>query len=240
MLDLARGFTKAPLNRAVFLLYLKDDIIHFWGSYIMVDLEISKKGNFLVDLGAITFDKNFVGDRVYSVKLPRPTPIRFLEEITKTASELSFFWRGKVHLVGIPNSGLPISTAIGMGIYRKNPEVYLSIFDPEKFDSHLSYLDKKVPLVLIDNSIKSGDTINKALKRLTSLGYIVASIVTLLNREEYNDFLFRAEYPKVPVIYLYSILDIIDFLESQQKSIVLNYLKEHGNHKAKIYCNQIL
>ena len=197
--------------------------------------ENNNKGKFLLDYNAITFGKTIIDGfpAPYCIRLPRPTPIEFLKTIGDEASNCKIFNLGHTHILGIPNSGIPISTAIGLSIYEKNPNVLLSIFDSEKFDGEITGLDKKTPLVLIDNSIKSGKTIYETLSKLQELGCNVNYILTLFNREETRtEFLFKSEFPNIPIVYLYSILDIIKYLDGDRKRTIINHLKEHGTKRA--------
>lgn len=200
------------------------------------------KGKFLIDYNAFRLEKTFIDDFIspYVIKLPRPTPIKFLKIIgDETINSHHNLFRKSVHLIGIPNSGIPISTSIGLSIFEQNDNVSLSIFDPEKFNGEITQLDRNIPLILIDNSIKSGKTVNEALIKLKELGFEVNFIITLFNREEIREeLIFKSEFHKTPIIYLYSILDIIGFLEPNNRTLIIEHLKEHGTNKAKQFIKQ--
>lgn len=201
------------------------------------------KGKFLIDYNAFRFEKTIIDDFIspYVIKLPRPTPIKFLKIIgDETIDTHRTLFSKSIHLIGIPNSGIPISTAIGLSIYEQNQDVLLSIFDPEKFNGEITKLDRTIPLILIDNSIKSGKTVNEALLKLKELGFEVKFIVTLFNREEIREeLIFKSEFHKTPIIYLYSVLDIIQYLEPNKRNIIIEHLNEHGTNKAKLYIKNL-
>lgn len=145
--------------------------------------------------------------------LPRPIEVSELSRIAaRFRSVMDSKIQGPVHLISVANSGYPIGTAAAMELLRSNAhrQVYLSCVDPfaplNTFDDFPNY--SCFSTILVDNSIKTGETAVQSVKILHDAGIGIDFLVKLV---EYDDVLENEAFsyilgvsPSVEIVSLYS------------------------------------
>ena len=160
---------------------------------------------------------NGFGSRPVAYLMPRPISVddlaaigaRIVEAVGDQASDL-------LHVIAIAKSGYPIAVAAAMQLRSQKPafDIYISGIDPY---APLNTFDDLPPhkacfTVMVDNSVRTGQTAVQALKVATAADLRVDQFIKLI---DYDDELEREslaciknEYAAMSICSLYSVAEI--------------------------------
>lgn len=207
---------------------------------------MSHATNFLLDYNLYKFGpailRNENRETPYMVKLPATRREDLFDVLGAIAVERHIVGRGEiVHLVGIAKSGVPMASAIAEKLRSSGIPVEYSIFNPRDRDSWLAnQVRKDISVVLVDNAVTTGDTLQVAAETIRDHGATIQKVVSIFNREEIgidgDSMVGRIERRfALRLEYIFTVRELLSVVPEEERMVIANYLAKYGTKEAQTY-----
>jgi orotate phosphoribosyltransferase len=204
---------------------------------------------FLEDNNCFKFQEiNLISHKIYSPYLfqtPRPINSFQLDAIGKKSFNIikEESKRRIIHIIAIATSGISIATAIVNYLHQNNINCYLSILKPTGEDINSIIKIEKTFCVLIDNSIKSSNTLLNSISILRNKDIEINLILFLYdysvkNKENIDVIQAISKKLNIKIKTIFSVIDLLKYYEIKDKKkfdILQEYLFCNGNENVSEY-----
>lgn len=178
----------------------------------------------------------------YMVKLPTTPRLQLFDILANvTVAKAIIDVSRQLHLVGIAKSGVPMASAIAQQLKAMGSPLEYSVYDPRQpaawFDNTV---DRTWPVLLIDNAVTTGDTLETTAQTLRSQGTKIEGVLSIFNREEIG----RDGYSTIERIqrrlginlqYIFAVRELLQVISQHEREVISQYLADYGTPDIKVY-----
>jgi len=173
----------------------------------------------------------------YDFKTPSPITSKQLELIGNLGMDIILKHNKdnkKIHLIGIASRGLHMATAISLALEKESISNNLSIAKLDTNEDVCMKCSKQSFNVLIDNSIKTGNTLKKTIKQLTSKQIKIDIIIHLYDFNVFHTNQKLSEELNIKIESIFTIKHVINYFRQYDKLFYAKLFKFYNK-----YCKNI-
>ena len=171
----------------------------------------------------------------YLVKDPIPRPSDYLANLALASLSLEHFSTDSLCLLGIANSGLPLTHAINKALCINGKRSRVVEIYPKTgiIKGALPQINER--LVLIDNAVTTGATFIQVSALLSNYGIKATKAIRIFDRKDINsDGMTTVEISSkkwgIALTSIFSIRDLLPILPDHERKGIIDYLCQYGSN----------